>query len=118
LIPALLLMVTLAWAPPARAGVRIKDITEWAGARNNYLVGFGLVVGLDNTGSRSLFTQQVAVDMLQRFKVTSKVVPDARGDSVFRSGNISAVMVTASLGPFARRGSQIDVTVSTVDEAT
>lgn len=105
-------------APAPAIGVRVKDITDWAGARGNHLVGFGLVVGLDNTGSRSLFTQQVAVDMLQRFKVASKVVPELRGESVFRSGNISAVMVTASLGPFARRGSQIDVTVSTLDEAT
>src|SRR5262249_23881779 len=50
--------------------------------------------------------------------VASKVVPDLRADPVFRTGNISAVMVTASLGPFDRREGHIDVTVSALDEAT
>ena len=45
------------------AGVRIKDITDFQGARSNQLVGFGLVVGLDNTGGKSPFTQKVAVDL-------------------------------------------------------
>src|SRR5437764_15320880 len=83
-------------------GVRIKDITELEGARSNQLVGFGLVVGLDGTGSKSSFTQQVAVDMLSRFNVVTKAVADTKGDTIFKSGNISAVMVTADLGPFAR----------------
>src|SRR5437879_4129610 len=56
----------------ARAGIRIKDITDLDGARSNQLVGFGLVVGLEGSGSKSLFTQQVAVDMLQRFNVSAK----------------------------------------------
>lgn len=105
-------------AARVEAGVRIKDIAEWAGARSNYLVGFGLVTGLDNTGSRSIATQQLAADMLSRFKFVARVVPEARGDTVIRSGSISAVMVTATLGPFARHGSTIDVTVSVLDEAT
>lgn len=104
--------------PVAVGGVRIKDITDIQGARGNPLIGFGLVVGLDNTGGRSPFTQQVAVDMLQRFKVGSRIVALDRLDNVYRSGNVAAVMVTADLGPFARCGSRMDVTVSVVDDAT
>lgn len=113
------LAVLAAVVPPyLHAGVRIKDITDIEGAQSNHLVGFGLVVGLNGTGSKSTFTQQVAVDMLQRFKVTSKFQADMKGESAFKSGNISAVMVTAELGPFARVGSRIDVTVSALDDAT
>jgi flagellar P-ring protein FlgI len=104
-------------ASPCRAGVRIKDITDLQGARANQLVGFGLVVGLDGTGSKSAFTQQVAVDMLQRFNVTAKIIAGAQGDAVFKSGNISAVMLTAEIGPFARKGSKIDVIVAAIDDA-
>jgi len=98
--------------------VRIKDITDLEGAQSNHLVGFGLVVGLNGTGSKTTFTQQVAADMLQRFMVSTKFEADIKGASVFKSGNISAVMVTAELGPFARTGSRIDVTVSALDDAT
>src|SRR6266849_3974032 len=96
----------------AQGGVRIKDITDLEGAQSNHMVGFGLVVGLNGTGSKSTFTQQVAADMLQRFKVTTKFQLDNKNDSVFKSANISAVMVTTELGPYARVGSRIDVTVS------
>ena len=102
----------------AQGNVRIKDITDLEGSQSNHLVGFGLVVGLNNSGSKSLFTQQVAVDMLQRFLFTTKLQADLKGDSQFKSGNISAVMVTAELGPFARTGSRIEVTVSALDDAT
>lgn len=104
-------------AAPCPAGVRIKDITDLEGARGNQLIGFGLVVGLENTGSRSLFTQQVAVDMLQRFNVTAKIVSSIQGDAIFKSGNISAVMITAEIGPFARKGSRMDVVVAALDDA-
>jgi flagellar P-ring protein precursor FlgI len=112
-----LTVVLGAWSAAA-ASVRIKDITDLEGARSNQLVGFGLVVGLEGTGSKSSFTQQVAVDMLQRFYVSARTITEQRGDSVFKSGNISAVMVTAELGPFNRKGSRIDVTVSALDDAT
>src|SRR5205823_3788480 len=98
-------------------GIRIKDITELEGARINQLVGFGLVVGLDGSGSKSTFTQQVAVDMLARFNVVTKTIAGDKGDSVFKSGNISAVIVTADLSPFSRCGSKLDVTVSALDDA-
>ncbi len=102
----------------ASAQVRIKDITDVAGARNNQLFGFGLVVGLDQTGSRSTFTQQVAVDMLQRMGVTTQIFSQNPADSIIRCTCISAVMVVAEIGPFAHKGSRIDVTVSAFDDAT
>ena len=104
-------------ATPASGQVRIKDITDLDGARSNQLYGFGLVVGLDGTGSRSSFTQQVAVDMLQKMNVTAQIFSQLPSDNVIRSTSISAVMVTAEIGPYARKGSKIDVTVSAMDDA-
>lgn len=109
-------LVGLVFAAPAAAQIRIKDITDVAGARKNQLVGFGLVVGLDQTGSRSTFTQQVAVDLLQRQGVATGIFSQLPSESVLRSTSISAVMVTAEIGPFVRRGGTIDVTVSTLDD--
>jgi len=113
LLPLLLL---LSLALPAPAQVRIKDITELAGARSNQLIGFGLVVGLDNTGSRSTFTQQIAVDMLQRLGVSTQIFNQLPSDPVIRSNSMSAVMVVAEIGPFSRKGSRLDVTVSCMDD--
>jgi flagellar P-ring protein precursor FlgI len=107
----------LATASQSWAQVRIKDVTEVAGARSNQLIGFGLVVGLDGTGSRSTFTQQVAVDMLQRLGVTTQIFSPLPAEAVLRSTNISAVMVVAEIGPFVRKGGKIDVTVSAMDDA-
>jgi flagellar P-ring protein precursor FlgI len=112
-------LLALITASVARAveEVRIKDLTDFEGARNNQLYGFGLVVGLDGSGSRSLFTQQVAVDMLYKMNVNSTIFSQLPSDNVIRSTNISAVMVTAEIGPFARPGSRIDVTVSSMDDS-
>jgi flagellar P-ring protein precursor FlgI len=98
------------------AQVRIKDITDVAGAHSNQLFGFGLVVGLDGTGSRSTFTQQIAVEMLQRLGTTTQIFSQLPAESVIRSTSISAVMVTAELSPYSRKGSRIDVTVSAIDD--
>ncbi|GIW85085.1 MAG: flagellar basal body P-ring protein FlgI [Thermogemmata sp.] len=98
------------------AQVRVKDITDVAGAHPNQLFGFGLVVGLDGTGSRSTFTQQVAVEMLQRLGTTTQIFSQLPAESVIRSTSISAVMVTAELSPYSRKGSRIDVTVSAIDD--
>lgn len=103
--------------PRGEAGVRVKDITDLEGARGNQLYGFGLIVGLSGSGSRSLFTQQVAADMLQRMNVTAQIFTNLPSDNVLRSANIAAVMVTAEIGPFARKGSRIDVTVSALDDS-
>jgi flagellar P-ring protein FlgI len=112
------LAVMLATVGRSTAGVRIKDITDLEGARGNQLYGFGLVVGLEGTGSKSLFTQQVAVDMLQKLSVGAKTVQVLNTDNVLKSNNISAVMVTTELGPFSRDGSHLDVTVSALDDAS
>src|SRR4029077_6894916 len=115
-----IMLISLLGPVPGTAlgGVRLKDITDLEGSQSNHLVGFGLVVGLNGTGSKSSFTQQVAVDMLQRFMVTTKIQADLKGDSVFKSGNIAAVMITTELGPDARVGSRIDVTLSALDDST
>lgn len=104
-------------ASHASAQVRIKDITDVSGARSNQLIGFGLVVGLDGTGSRSSFTQSVAVEMMQRFGTTTAIFSSNPADSILRSTNNSAVMVTAEIGPYSRRGAKIDVLVSSMDDA-
>ncbi|HWG47408.1 MAG TPA: flagellar basal body P-ring protein FlgI [Gemmataceae bacterium] len=111
-------LAVLALAVPARAGARIKDITDLEGARSNQLYGFGLVVGLNGTGGSSKFTQQVAVDMMKRLCVNSKIVMQVQTDNVFQSRSVSTVMVMAEIGPFARGGSRLDVTVSILDNAT
>lgn len=104
-------------ALPASAQVRIKDITEVSGAQQNQLIGLGLVVGLDQTGSRSTFTQQLAVDLLQRQGVTTGIFSQLPSESVLRSTSIAAVQVTAEIGPFVRQGGKIDVVVSTMDDS-
>lgn len=109
--------VALAAASQASAEVRIKDITDVGGARGNQLFGFGLVVGLDGTGSRSTFTQDVAVQMLQRMNYTTGIFAANPAESIVRSTSISAVLVTAEIGPFNRKGARIDVTVSAMDDA-
>ncbi|MBW3539803.1 MAG: flagellar basal body P-ring protein FlgI [Planctomycetes bacterium] len=111
--------LTLAIASPARADVRLKDITDIEGARSNQLYGLGLVVGLNGTGARqqSLATRQLAIDMLRKLNVVTKIARQDLEDNVFQSDSIAAVMVTAELPPFAREGSRIDVVVSVIDTA-
>src|SRR3990172_2750608 len=112
---SIFLVVALLPLAGGEAGVRIRDVTQVEGERGNQLRGLGLVVGLDGTGGTSLATQQMAVDMLQRLGVGSKIVTEFKTDNVFKSNNIAMVMVTAELPAFARRGSTVDVTVSAID---
>lgn len=114
----LLAILACAGSVHAQASVRIKDLTDLEGANSNHLVGVGLVVGLNGTGSKSTATAKMAVDMLQRFMFTSKFALDLKGDNQFKPGNVSMVTVTAELGPFARQGSRVEVTVSALDDAT
>ena len=100
---------------PALADVRIKDIAFFEGVRENQLVGYGLVVGLNGTGDRlrnSPFTQRSIEGMLERLGVGNL------SNEQMRSENTAAVMVTAMLPPFARRGSTIDVVVSSLGDAS
>ena len=93
---------------------RIKDLASVQGVRNNQLVGFGLVVGLDQTGdmtTQTPFTTQSIINMLAQLGTT---LPTTQS---LQLKNVAAVMVTASLPPFARIGQQIDVTVSSMGNA-
>ncbi|MDD5366229.1 MAG: flagellar basal body P-ring protein FlgI [Gallionellaceae bacterium] len=90
---------------------RIKDIANVAGVRDNQLVGYGLVVGLDGTGATSKFAQQSIISMLGQMGVN--MLPT---DSVSLK-NVSAVMLTGNLPAFAKPGQTIDVTVSALDNA-
>jgi flagellar P-ring protein precursor FlgI len=93
-------------------GVRIKDIAEIKGVRQNQLVGYGLVVGLNGTGDSdsAIFTIQSMASMLEKMGVTVKT-KDIEVD------NVAAVMVTTDLPAFARSGSRIDVLVSSIGDA-
>jgi flagellar P-ring protein precursor FlgI len=114
MIISLVLVVTngIFLIPDAKA-VRIKDIADIKGVRQNQLVGYGLVVGLEGTGDSddSLFTIQSLASLLEKMGVT--VQPDDIDDVE----NVAAVMVTADLPPFAALGSRIDVLVSSIGDA-
>lgn len=100
-------------ADAARAE-RIKDLASIAGVRNNQLIGYGVVVGLDGSGDQTTqtpFTVQSIVNMLSNLGVT---LPS--GTSL-QLKNVAAVMVTSNLPAFARAGQQIDVTVSSIGNA-
>jgi flagellar P-ring protein FlgI len=107
-VAALLLL-----AAPAGAASRIKDIADFEGVRDNMLVGYGLVVGLNGTGdslNRSIFTRESLIGMLERLGVNAR-------DTALRTNNVAAVMVTATLPPFSRQGTRIDVSVSALGDA-
>src|SRR6187549_4259877 len=101
-------------AATSHAGERVKDLASVQGVRNNQLVGYGLVVGLDGTGdqtSQTPFTLQSIKNMLARYGVT---IPPGTNPQL---KNVAAVTVTADLPPFAKPGQTIDVTVSSIGNA-
>jgi flagellar P-ring protein precursor FlgI len=101
-------------ASPGWANARLKDIVRFEGVRENILIGYGLVVGLNGTGDKlqnNAFTEQSLIAFLERQGVNT------RGASL-KSKNVAAVTVTATLPPFSRNGSRVDVTVSTMGDAT
>ncbi|MGH1466624.1 MAG: flagellar basal body P-ring protein FlgI [Cognatishimia sp.] len=111
----LMMLGALACATVATADVRIKDIASFEGVRENHLIGYGLVVGLLGTGDKlanSPFTRESMRGMLERLGVANI---DA---NLLKTSNTAAVMVTAKLPPFARRGAPIDVTVSSLGDAS
>lgn len=107
-----LLACLLGWnAPSLFAGSRVKDLAVISGARDNQLVGYGLIAGLANDGDKNLaFTVQSIANMLQRFGIH---VPPA----TLQSKNVAAVMVTADIPAFVRSGTRLDVTVSAIGDA-
>lgn len=107
------LALLLAALPLAAAPVRIKDLVEFDGVRGNDLVGYGLVVGLNGSGDglrNAPFTEEIMSNVLERLGV------NVTGEQ-FRPKNVAAVLVTATLPPFGRAGSRIDVSVSAIGDA-
>jgi flagellar P-ring protein precursor FlgI len=99
---------------PAAAVSRIKDIADFEGVRENQLVGYGIVVGLNGTGDdleSAVFTRESLIGMLERLGVNAR-------DEDLETDNVAAVMVTATLPPFARQGAEIDVTISALGDAS
>lgn len=114
-LAAAIILLLLALADPAHARSRIKDIADFEGVRQNKLIGYGLVIGLNGTGdtlNNSPFTQQSLIAMLERLGVNTR---DIAGS--LRTKNVAAVMVTAKLPPFAAAGAEIDATVSALGDA-
>lgn len=112
-IGVLIALLLMMYAAPANASSRIKDISDIEGVRENYLIGYGLVVGLNGTGdsiSSMAFTEESLIGMLERLGVNTR-------DGKIKSKNIAAVMVTGSLPAFARQGTRIDVTISALGDA-
>lgn len=110
---AILGLAVLTVAVSASAQSRIKDVADFEGVRENLLVGYGLVVGLNGSGdtlTNSQFTQQSLVGMLERLGVKTL-------GANLKTANVAAVMVTSTLPPFARQGTRIDVTVSALGDA-
>lgn len=101
--------------PVEAATVRVKDIVDYEGVRDNQLVGYGLVVGLHGTGDRltnTIFTRETLIGMLNRLGV------NIRDQEIqLQTHDVAAVMVTATLPPFSHGGGHIDVTVSAVGDA-
>jgi flagellar P-ring protein precursor FlgI len=105
-----------AWAQGA-ATARVKDVARIVGVRDNELFGYGVVIGLNGTGDRrqsSAFTAQSLQNLLQRHGIN---LPPS-GRSALDTKNMAAVMVTARLPAFARAGTSLDVTVSSIGDAT
>ena len=99
--------------PAGAVEVRIKDIADFEGIRDNMLVGYGIVVGLDGTGDNlrnAAFTESSLVSMLERLGVNTR-------GSDLKTNNVAAVMVTATLPAFARQGARMDVSVSAMGDA-
>ena len=110
----LLVLGSLLWALPAQA-VRIKDVGSFEGVRDNQLIGYGLVVGLDRTGDQVIggqFTIQAMMSMLNKMGINLVINPIQ-----LLTRNIASVIVTAKLPPFAKPGATVDVLVSSMANA-
>jgi hypothetical protein len=97
----------------AHAASRLKDVVDFEGVRDNMLVGYGLVVGLNGTGdtlTNAPFTTRSLIGMLERLGINIS-------SDTMKTKNVAAVMVTATLPPFSAQGAHIDVTVGTMGDA-
>lgn len=108
---SLVVTTLLLVAPLTASAERIKDLASVQGVRDNPLLGYGLVVGLDGSGEQSALTTQSALTMLSQLGVTLPA------NTTLPMKNVAAVMVTATLPPFSRPGQTIDITVSSMGNA-
>src|SRR5579872_2295054 len=106
------LLILASTASPDVAATRLKELVSLEGVRDNQLMGYGLVVGLAGTGDRrqTVFSAQSLTNLLERMGLT--VSPTA-----IQVKNTAAVMVTATLPPYAQAGARIDVTISAIGDA-
>jgi flagellar P-ring protein precursor FlgI len=111
-LSAIVILLTFGGAAGVAQTVRIKDMATIEGVRSNQLVGYGLVVGLEGSGDsqQTKFTTQSVANMLETYGLS---VPADK----MKVKNVAAVVVTATLPPFAREGATIDVVVSSVGDA-
>jgi flagellar P-ring protein FlgI len=110
---AVMLAIFLMVIPREGAAARLKDIAAVKGVRENILIGYGIIVGLKGTGDSSA---DVTGQSLSR--LFGKLGLDMQNNAAIKSKNAAAVIVTAKLPPFARVGNKIDITVSSVGDAT
>ena len=115
-IHQLILMLSISIFSNAVFADRIKDFTDVAGQRPNQLVGYGLVVGLDGTGDQTTQTPFTLQSVLQMIGVLGVTLPSTGTQAQLR--NTAAVMVTAEFPALAKPGQQIDITVSSLGNAT
>ena len=97
----------------AALNIRVKDLADIEGVRSNQLIGYGLVVGLNRTGDRvqqNIYARQTLQNLLERMGISTE-------SAGLKPENIATVLVTATLPPFSRPGSKIDVTVSSIGDA-
>jgi flagellar P-ring protein FlgI len=108
----LLVLLFFVFLSGARAdGVRLRDLVMIAGARDNQLVGYGLVVGLAGDGDKDqIYTKQSVANMLQRYGINIPI-------TTLSAKNVAAVMVTADIPAFAKNGGRLDVQVSSLGDA-
>ncbi|OEY67363.1 flagellar basal body P-ring protein FlgI [Marinobacter sp. X15-166B] len=109
--PVLIALCLLLVVSPVMAD-RLKDLARIKGVRNNQLIGYGLVVGLDGTGDRAPFTNQTFRNMMNQFGIT---LPEGVNPNL---KNVAAVTVHATLPPFAKPGQELDITVSSIGNAS
>ena len=113
LMTSLLLLILYVAAPPAEAGTRIKDIARINTENEIDLLGYGLIIGLDGTGDGkgSQFTMQSLANMMERMGMTVDV-------DKLKVKNVAAVIATARLSSNHKTGDRIDVTVSSIGDAS
>lgn len=111
-VAIILIAVLLFCATSTAHAIRIKDLASFEGVRDNQLIGYGLVVGLNGSGDsdQAAVQTQSVVNMLERMGITTSI-------NNIKVKNVAAVMVTATLPPFAKQGNRLDVLVSSIGDA-